>query len=296
MATLALIWGHHYDDKPFTTHHTFWEATLHDRGVQFDRFSWSDWPRMRTNYDLYIFLDWHPSLYKLGREFHPRCFYWWDSFHHPITYAAQVAPLFDRAYFAERITTDQLQHLGMPGVHWLPPAFYPGCYKPSPIDPQQVLDFSFVGQPDDTVVRKGVTRKEFFTKLLATFPNSAIEQGIYGDAVNTIYNRSRILVDRTIWSNVGTRVFETIGSGGFALVNKSLRNGLDELAIAGHHFVYYDDSLEDCIEKMKWYLKNHRARERIADAGYLHFCKHHTYSNRLDTILKDFGLHEDILA
>jgi hypothetical protein len=289
---ICLIWGNHYDDKPYHTHHSFWEATLKDLGIEFVRYTWGDWQiHMKPEYDLYFFIDFHPCLYQLHKypQFHPRVFYWWDCFHHSFCYPAQITEMFDRAYLAEYNTAIALQNQGLTNVFWLPPAFYEGCYHP--ININKIYDFSFIGQPDDTVVRKGKTRKEFFIELQVKYPKSCIVQSVWGEDVNKIYNQSRILVDRTIYNNVGTRVFETIGSGGFTLVNRGkVNSGIDKLAIDGAHFISYDDSLEDCIKKMEYYLNYEAEREKITKAGYKHFLINHTYSHRLDVILKDFGL------
>jgi spore maturation protein CgeB len=196
--------------------------------------------------------------------------------------------MFDRSYFAERNVVKALNDQGLDAVHWLPPAFYEGVYRP--VDSNKDLDFSFIGQPDNTVVRKGLTRKEFVERV-GTELNGVIVQGVFGEAVNALYNRSRILFDRTIYNNVGTRIFETIGSGGFVLANKgSVSSGLETLAIDGHHYVSYDDSYDDFIKKARYYIQHEEERKKIATAGYKHFLKNHTYANRIDTILGDFGL------
>lgn len=290
---LALVWGNNYDDKLSTTHHTFWEATLKDCDIEFNRFTWTDWQtRMQSDYDLFMFIDFNPCLYQLHKfnQFHPRCFLWWDSFHHPLTYVAQVTEMFDRSYFMECSTVNGLRNQGLTTIHWSPTAFYEGIYHPIE-GIKKIYDFAFIGQPDDTVVRKGKTRKEFFTELQMKYPNSYINQQIYGDAVNMVYNQSRILLDRTIYNNVGTRIMETMGSGGFVLVNRGkVNSGIDMLAIDNHHFVSYDDSIEDCQKKMDYYLEHENERNKIAAAGHKHFLANHTYKHRLQEILKSFGL------
>lgn len=294
---IALIWGHHYNDKPFHTHHTFFELTLRDMDIQFERFSWHDWQLfMESKYDLYLFIDFDPSLYKVHDKnwLHPRAFLWWDSFHFSFAYPAQVTELFDRSYFVELNTVTALQNQGLTTVCWSPPAFYEQLYRP--LDIQKDLDFSFIGQPDDTVVNHGLTRKQFVQKLSSHSLNNiklngVVAQGVYGDAVNELYNRSKILFDRTIYNNVGTRAGEIIGSGGFALINKGkVNSGIDRLAVDGHHFVSYDGSFDDFMRKFEYYLDHPQDREKIAIAGRDHYFKYHTYKHRIISILTDFGL------
>lgn len=296
---IALIWGNHYNDKPHTTHHTYWECALrHMPMITFTRYTWHDWQsRMTDEHDLYMFIDFNPSLYKLhNKSFHPRIFYWWDIFHYSFSYPAQIIEMFDKSYFAEYNTVYALQNQGLYNVAWLPPAYYEGLFYPT--GAVKDLDFAFIGQPDDVVVRHGLTRKQMIEKLQSYHHNgkqltSEVRQGVYSTAVNDIYNRSKILIDRTIYNNIGTRVFETIGSGGFALVNRGkVNSGIDKLAIDGYHFVSYDDSFDDLIDKMTYYIDHDRERNRIVDAGHKHFRTNHTYLNRINTILKDFGYEE----
>ncbi len=289
---VCLIWSNHYNDKLAETHHTFFEAALKDMGIEFARYSWNDWQiHMKPIYDLYFFIDFHPSLYQLHKypQFHPRCFYFWDCFHHSFVYPAQVIENFDRSYFAELNTVTALKNMGCENIEWLPGAAYEGIYKPLIVDSKYT--FSFVGQPDHTVVRKGKTRKEFFTELSQIYINSIVTQGIYGNEVNKIYNQSKILIDRTIFSNLGTRFFELLASGGFVLVNRGkINSGIDKIAINNVHYVSYDDSVEDCMRKIDYYLIHEEERNKIANAGYNHFLKNHTYKHRLETIFRDFGL------
>lgn len=287
---VAVVWGYQRLERVWSTHHQFWEAALRQRpNIEVIRYTWDDWQQMPDDFDLYFFIDFHPSLFKVCRtQFHPRIFYWFDSFHHSFVYPAQIIECFDRSYFAEYQAVKALNNLGVSKVRWLPAAYHPDVYKP--IQATKLHQYAFIGQPDDTVIRKGTTRKEFIEKFKSEQLHGYVGQGIYGEDVNRVYNESEILIDRTIYSNIGTRIFETIGSGGFLLVNRGpIPSGIDELAMDGRHFISYDDSYEDCLDKMKYYLNNSKERNKIATAGEIHFRKNHTYSNRLDTIFSDLG-------
>lgn len=290
MIKIAVIWGSHKNDPKFSTHHSFWEETIKDRSdCEMTRFTWSDMFNMPDSFDLYLFLDFNPALYQLPEnKYRPRAFYWWDCFHFSFCYPAQVSEIFDRSYYAENLTASALQSQGF-RVSWLPPAFYPGLYKPLNIP--KSYEYAFVGQQDNVVRRKGTTRKEFLEKLLQSGISGIIQQGVYGENVNRMYNHGKVLFDRTIFNNIGTRFFEAIGSGGFLLVNRAKGfNGMDLLGVDGVHFVSYDDSYEDFEKKLKYFLKNDEERNRIAKQGYDFFLANHTYNNRLTTILNDFGL------
>lgn len=287
---VAVIWGYQRQERQWGTHHQFWEATIRDRqDMEVVRYTWENWQTMPNDFDLYFFIDFHPSLFQVCRtKYHPRIFYWFDSFHHSFVYPAQIIECFDRSYFAEYQAVRALHNVGVSKVKWLPAAYYPKVYRP--MGTAKLHQYAFIGQPDDTVIRKGMTRKEFIEKLKTERLHGYVGQGIYGEDVNRVYNESEILLDRTIYSNIGTRIFETIGSGGFLMVNRGpIPSGIDELAMDGRHFISYDDSYDDCLEKIKYYLTHPSERIRIATAGEIHFRNHHTYAKRFDSILSDLG-------
>jgi len=288
---IAAIWSTHKNDPTFSTHHSFWEETIKDRtDCVFDRYTWLDFHQMPHGYDLYLFIDFHPSLYSLDTlNYHPRVFYWWDCFHQPFSFVSQVTELFDMSYFAEYQTANYLANQGYK-VKWLPPAFYPKLYRP--IEADNLYHYAFVGQLDTTIKRKGLTRLDFISQLARTPSiNGYIGRNVFGEQVNLIYNQSRILFDRTIFNNIGTRFFETIGSGKFTLANRTKGpNGADLLAVDGVHYVSYDDTFQDFIFKLRYYLEHENERVKIQKQGAEHFLNNHTYNHRLNQILIDMHL------
>lgn len=294
MKSIAVIWGYDRNDVKFTTEHSFWEETIKDRqDLRITRYTWYEITNMPHDHDLYLFLDFHPDLYKLDKlNYHPRAFYWWDSFHFPFTYSAQVTELFDKSYYAEHFNAILLKTHGY-NVDWLPPGFYPGLFKPiEEVRTNPLYHYAFAGQLDNVVSRKGVTRNEFIDKL-CNLPNLSgfISNNVYGDTLNLVYNQSRVLFDRTIFDNIGTRLFACIGAGGFFMLNRAKGfNGIDLVAQDGVHYVSYNDSFEDFRYKLAYYLEHEEERLRIRDQGHEYFIKNHTINSRLNKILKDFNI------
>lgn len=288
---IAVIWSTHQSDPLYSTHHSFWEETIKDRpDCNVTRYTWANFKEMPLGYDLYLFLDFHPSLYdlELTKQFHPRVLYWWDSFHHTFAYVSQITELFDMSYLAEYQSANNLIEQGFK-VKWLPPSFYPKLYRPVSAD--ALYSYAFVGQLDSVVKRKGLSRLEFLQKLAAQ-PNTSgyIGRGT-GEEVNLIYNQAKILFDRTIYNNIGTRFFEAIGTGKLTLVNTTKGyNRLNSFGVDGVHFVSYDDSFPDFLYKFNYYLNHPEEREKIAKQGREHFLANHTYNHRLEVILRDFHL------
>lgn len=289
---IAVVWGHGPGKEPdrFHTHHTYWEAALQEAGHQVVRFGWPEIPSIPDGFDFHLFVDWHTALYRVPeRHLRPRAWVAWDP-HHSISFAypAQVTPLFDSVYFHELRTVQELKSHGFPNVDWLPPAVYPGVFRPIPGVPK-VSDWAFVGQQDDVVVRDGDTKRSFIDKLSRVeHLKGVVGHGVYADAVNMVYNKAKILFERTIFDGVGTRFFELLGSGGFVLMNRfRWDNGMSALAKDGVHYVSYDGTFNDFLGKMRYYLDNVDERRRIAAAGHAHVMARHTYRHRVERILND---------
>lgn len=67
-------------------------------------------------------------------------------------------------------------------------------------------------------------------------------------------------------------------------------NGLNKLGTDGEHFVTYDESLNDFLDKFDYYLKHEAEREIIARSGHQHFSQNHTYKHRVEKIFRDLGI------
>jgi len=293
MIKIATIWGSKNPLPVFSTHHSFWDETIKNRpDCQLTHYSWDDWREMPHDFDVYLFIDFHPELFSLyDKNYHPRVFFWWDAHHsHPFAYPSQMAELFDKTYYAELGVASYLRFQGY-DVKWLPPAVYPEVYKPlSGVD--KIYDFGFVGQMDHIVRRHGLTRYDFIEKISKEYRGYISDNMISYD-INTVYNQSKILFERTIPITLGTRFFETIGSKNLLLMNRpqqGYNNGIDLVAAEGVHYVGYDDTYQDFKYKFEYYLKRPEERERIAQQGYEHMLRNHTYSHRLDVILRDLHL------
>lgn len=113
-------------------------------------------------------------------------------------------------------------------------------------------------------------------------------------------NRERIVIDSPVlwWDNfhsflgtfrpqVKVRHFEIIGCGGFCLTDDA--DNLRDYYEDGKEIVIFKD-INDCIEKIKYYLAHDEERERIARAGYERTIRDHTYEQRFNEIFKVMGL------
>jgi len=87
------------------------------------------------------------------------------------------------------------------------------------------------------------------------------------------------------------RLFETTGVGSFLLTDNL--PGIDELFEVGKEVETYD-SIDECIDKIKYYLLNEEEREKIAKAGQIRTLKEHTYEKRIEKLFEFFVRYEII--
>jgi len=191
-----------------------------------------------------------------------------------------------------------------------------GCFDGfGDFDRPKDLDFTFAGQIHDSRVRStrylvkraGLQVFGFMSgrvrmpeilywpvirKVTFRFPS------IYGrpvnyDKVNEIWNRSKISYTPMEASasddllQIKSRAFEQGLSGTLMLCRQS--PNLDLYYEPGKEFVPFGD-LDDCIDKVKFYLQHESERARIAKAYHDRTLAEHMWTHRFQKMFKDVGL------
>jgi Glycosyl transferases group 1 len=191
-----------------------------------------------------------------------------------------------------------------------------GCFDGfGDFDRPKDLDFTFAGQIYGDRVRSsrylaakaglkvygfmsGMVRTPGFLywpgirKMTFRFPS------IYGPPiqyaeVNEVWNRSRISytpMEASADANIlqiKSRTFEQGLSGTLMICRQS--PNLDRYYEPGKEFVPFDD-LDDCTEKVTFYLRNERARVQIATAYRDRTRREHMWTHRFRKIFDDIGL------
>lgn len=108
----------------------------------------------------------------------------------------------------------------------------------------------------------------------------------YWSEMPKVFHASKINLNFTIpniKSGIPLRVWDVLGSGGFLLTNYQAE--LPYYFQEGEDLVCFD-GIEDLCEKTKYYLEHEEERCRIAANGYHKVKEHHSYRDRIDTILK----------
>lgn len=101
-----------------------------------------------------------------------------------------------------------------------------------------------------------------------------------------IFHNSKINLNTTskaIRSSLPLRLFDIVSCGGFVLTNYQCE--LEELFTPGKDMAVYT-SLEEAADLCAYYLQHASQRRELAQAGYETLCKYHTYSIRLEQMLR----------
>jgi hypothetical protein len=177
------------------------------------------------------------------------------------------------------------------------------------------LDFTFAGQVYGDRVRSsrylarhaglrvygfmsGMVRTPAFLywpvirSLTFRFP-SIYGAAIHYQEITEIWNRSRISytpMEASVSADIlqiKSRVFEQ-GLSGTLMVCR-LSPNLERYYEPGNEFVPFED-LDDCVEKVRFYLKNESERARIARAYYERTRGEHMWTHRFQKIFDEIGL------
>ena len=107
----------------------------------------------------------------------------------------------------------------------------------------------------------------------------------YFDEMPQIFKESKINLNVTlkcIESGIPLRVLDIMGSGGFVLTN--YQSEIAENFVDGEELAVYS-SLEEAVDKCRYFLSNDRERERIAEKGYQKVKSDFTYEKRIQEML-----------
>lgn len=164
-------------------------------------------------------------------------------------------------------------------VFWLPCAVEPVAYPNKPIALKK-YDIGFVGY---VTFRK---RAEMLDRIFKEFPNFFQGQRLFEEAAEK-YRLSKIVFNTAADDDINMRCFEATATGSFLLTEKVPH--LNELFEDGKHLVTYT-TMDEAVEKAKYYLDHEEEREKIAKEGMKHTLKLHTYEKRMEEVLKIVGL------
>jgi glycosyltransferase involved in cell wall biosynthesis len=234
-------------------------------------------------------------------------FGWWVEADERVAEAMQEVARYDRYFFINSASVEVAKRAGYGHTSYLPHAVDPSVFRPLP-DVRKDIDFCFVGSWSQKrqkhleaaldVSRNGaVYGKKWWRKTFNDARLWRIVKGRYigGEALVRLYNRSKIVINVTEWgagagarrSGMTMRLFEVPATGSFLLTDFSVDMGLS--VTPGVHVETFSD-LSDFQKKLRFYLDNPDARERIATQGMAHVRAHCTYDAMVEKLCAAYDL------
>lgn len=147
------------------------------------------------------------------------------------------------------------------------------------------VDITSIGTLDPVLYQKRIRAIRRMKNQFQANYQLSFHKRVFLHDLASAYGQSKIVVNHaadTIKS-LNMRIFEGIGCGSLLLCDKVPK--LDTLLEDGKHLVLFD-SHQDLLEKAEYYLTHIDEAQMIAEAGYQHLLKHHTYEHRAKRLLE----------
>lgn len=135
-----------------------------------------------------------------------------------------------------------------------------------------------IGNGEKLILHEELNQIYNETKVLLLF-------GMYADNIDQYSEGQLKDIDGQPERSAGhaCRIFSYLGSGGFTLVDRRMEN--DRYFREGVEAASYN-SVDECAEKIRYYLEHNDEREAIAKAGNERYLKDHTIEIRMKRVLE----------
>lgn len=240
-------------------------------------------------YDLNLHVDWGedalaPLLpYKPIDTPHPLA-YWasdthinngqpGDSYPHRLAMAKKA----DFVFCAQKAAVEKMKADGIPNPIWLPHAAEPMAWPKTDMASKR-YDVCFVGHVNNKL------REDALDRLFAEIPNFYYGQAQFENAAQK-FCESKIVFNISMTDDINMRTFEAMSTGSFLLTNWIPT--IEELFKDGEHLVLYR-SMDEMVDKAKYYLAHDDEREKIAQAGHAEMMARHKIQDRVNVIVGEF--------
>ena len=192
--------------------------------------------------------------------------------------------LYNHHIIMRRSNFRDLKKRGVKSIHFIPLCYEKSIhFKEKGVDEnQKEFDVTFIGSPYDNRIdfidqlskKLGVTIHVYsaewkkFAKKLANRTNVVINNAIYKSDYREIINKSKIMIGFITKSNVDEisyRSFEITACGSFLL---SERTRFQKKFFAEDKEAGYFNDVDECAEKINYYLTNPLERIKLESAGH----------------------------
>lgn len=252
----------------------------------------AEWLKGWGKFDLNFWIDWGEDALGGIIDYEPiptpmPGIYWASDTHLGFDYrlsrARQTHQDGGHVFCMQKRAVEEFAAAGVPAL-WVPHAAEPKAYPK--ITAIKDYDVCFIGNINSQ------NRIEFLDRMFKAFPNFFFGRRVFEEAA-AVFGRTKVVLHHSIRDDIAMRVFETLATGSFLLCNEIPT--LSELFQDGVHLATFK-TLDEAVEKAKYYLAHEDERERIAKAGYEEVIAKHTYRHRVERILETVGLKDKELV
>jgi len=200
--------------------------------------------------------------------------YWASDTHLGYDYRLSRARKADIVFAAQHDAVQSFRESGINAI-WLPHCVDPLAYPRYNLASTKT-DVCFVGHVNSD------NRVDFLDRMFKEFPNFFYGQRLFEQASRK-YAESKICLNIAMKNDVNMRCFEVMGAGGFLLTD--VTQSMDMLFEDKKHCALYT-TLDEAVEKARYYITNNQERKEIAKAGYNEVISYHKISDRCKVMIE----------
>lgn len=238
------------------------------------------------SWDLHFEADWAEDALKGILPYTPvpipsPSAFWHSDTHLGYDWRLEKAKRTDYNFVCQKADAIRFQEAGIKNVFYMPHAVEPLAYPA--ISSLKKYDISFIGHINSE------NRIEALDRIYKEIPNFFYGQRLFEQAAE-IYSQSKIVFNISINNDLNMRTFEGMSTKSFMLTsyNEEVASVFED----GKHLVLYK-SLDEAVEKARYYLAHDEEREKIAQSGYEEVRSKHTFVHRalqvLDTCIPEWN-------
>lgn len=229
-------------------------------------------------WDLHVEADWGEDALKGVLPYVPvpiphQNVFWHSDTHLGYDWRLEKARRTDFNFVCQKRAVEEFKRDGIPNPIFMPHAVEPMAYPYLPS--LKKYDFCFIGHINSE------NRIDALDHMFKSFPNFFYGQRLFEKAAEK-FCQSKVVFNISIKDDINMRVFETLSTKSFLLTNWIPTLG--DLFEDGVHLVTYK-TLDEAVDKAKYYIAHDEERERIAEAGFQEVRAKHTFRHRAEQIL-----------
>jgi glycosyltransferase involved in cell wall biosynthesis len=194
----------------------------------------------------------------------------------------RISRVFDVTFVCQKEYVEKFKEDGIKQVFWLPLAAASELY--SRHNHKRIYDIAYIGGMGKL---HNKTRYELLESIKQNFPSVFFGMALPNEMAQ-IYQKARIVFNKSINNDVNMRYFEAMAAGALLVTDHTINNGAEDLFEPGKDFVeYYDE--HSLLEELKRFLGNEPLRSDISERAKRKVLANHTYRHRVKQLISEIS-------